>query len=135
MADVFRTLIVAASDATFVREIAATLGPDTSQGMFTTPLAPTADGAATHYVSSGWIGEAWALLAPCTTWAWQDDAWVAVAHYDGRPDLIVQQCAALGLTVDEAQLAAAFARSDVSAQDPWTAFARLGVTLVQDAAA
>jgi hypothetical protein len=129
---VFRTLLVAAQDVALASTIAETLGPGGSTGMFQTPLGPTADGAPTWGASSGYIDPAWALLAPCGTWE-QDDtgAWVQTAYYPGDPAAVVAACGAAGLTVSLADVQAIFDRCDVSEQDPWTVFARLGVTIVQ----
>ncbi|MGA0927433.1 MAG: hypothetical protein ACO3RW_09560 [Burkholderiaceae bacterium] len=55
MADIMRTLSVPATDAPLARQIADTLGGAGAQGMWETPLGPTADGPVTWYVSSGLI--------------------------------------------------------------------------------
>jgi hypothetical protein len=130
---VFRTLLVAAQDVALAQTIAATLGPGGSQGMFQTPLGPTADGPATWGASSGYIDPAWGMLAPCGTWEQDDNGqWVRTAYYPGDPAAVVAACADAGLTVTLAEVQAIFFRSDVSAQDPWTAFARLNIVIVQD---
>jgi hypothetical protein len=128
---IFRTLLVAAQDVELASTIAATLGPASSQGMFQTPLGPTAEGPATYGASSGYIDPVWALLVPCGTWAYQDGAWVQTAYAPGNPQAVVDACAQAGLTVSLADVQGIFARCDVSEQDPWTAFGRLGVTIVQ----
>jgi hypothetical protein len=131
MSDIFRTLLVAAQDVPLAQTIAATLGPGGSQAMFATPLGPTADGPATWGASSGYIAPAWGMLAPCGTWTYQDGQWVRTAYYPGDPAAVVAACAEAGLIVSLEEIEAIFDRSDVSAQDPWTAFGRLGVTIVQ----
>jgi hypothetical protein len=129
---VFRTLLVAAQDVALASTIADTLGPGGSQGMFQTPLGPTADAPATWGASSGYIDPAWALLAPCGTWEQDEDGqWVRIAYYPGNPEAVVAACEEAGLVVSLADVQGIFDRSDVSEQDPWTAFARLGVTIVQ----
>jgi len=128
---VFRTLLVAAQDVPLASTIAETLGPGGSTGMFQTPLGPTPNGPATYGASSGYIDPSWALLAPCATWAQQDGAWVQTLYYPGNPEAVVGACAQAGLTVSLADVQAIFDRADVSEQDPWIAFDRLGLTIVQ----
>jgi len=128
---VFRTLLVAAQDVALASTIAETLGPGGSTGMFQTPLGPTADSEPTWGASSGYIDPSWALLAPCATWQQQDGQWVQTAYYPGDPAAVVGACAQAGLTVSLADVQAIFDRSDVSEQDPWVAFDRLGVTIVE----
>ncbi len=64
MSDVFRTLIVESADVDLARTIAATLDPAHSQGMWETPLSSTGAEPATHYISTGFIGEGFAALVP-----------------------------------------------------------------------
>jgi hypothetical protein len=129
---VFRTLLVAAQDVPLASTIAETLGPGGSTGMFQTPLGPTVDGPAIYGASSGYIDPSWALLAPCGTWEQDEDGqWVQTAYYPGDPSAVVVACAQAGLTVSLADVQAIFDRADVSEQDPWVAFDRLGVTIVQ----
>jgi hypothetical protein len=128
MSDVFRTLLVAAQDVPFASTIAATLGPEGSQGMFQTPVG--VNGVPTYGASSGYINALWGQLAPCGTWEEQDGVWVQTAYYPGNPDAIVAACAELGLTVDVAELEGVFARADVSEQEPFVAFGRLGVQII-----
>jgi hypothetical protein len=127
----FRTLLVAAQDVPLASTIAETLGPGGSTGMFQTPLGPTADGPATYGASSGYIDPSWAIMAPCGTWEQQDGQWVQTAYYPGNPEAVVGACAQAGLSVSLDDVRGIFARSDVSEQDPWVAFDRLGLTIVQ----
>lgn len=55
MADVFKTLIVSATDVEDARALAA--AEPSGEGMFTTALSPTGEAPATHYVSSGYMAE------------------------------------------------------------------------------
>ena len=126
--DVFRTLLVAAADVPLAASIAATLGPEGSQGMFQTPVG--IGGLPLYGASSGYINAVWADLAPCGTWEEQDGEWVQTAYYPGNPEAVVAACAEAGLTVDLAELEAVFARADVSEQDPFVAFDRLGVQII-----
>lgn len=135
MADVFRTLCIAAEDADLARIIAATLDPAGSTGMFETPVGPAPDPEAeappapTYFVSSGYIGQGWEYIAPCTTWELVDGVWVVTSTYPGDPAAVVAQCAAAGLILTLAQVEGVFSRADVSDQDPLVAFERLGVVL------
>jgi hypothetical protein len=130
MSDIFRTLIVLDADAPLARSIAAALS-ESGSDMWTTPLAPNAYGPPTHWVSSGWIPPGWQYMVPCQTWQVIDGAWTMTESVPGHPEAVVAACAEAGLSVDLADVLVLFARSDVSAQDPWMAFDRLGVTIVQ----
>ena len=81
--DLFRTLVIAAQDATNARAIAAAFGPG-GVGMWTTPLSADGQEPTTHYISSGYIPEEFVSLAPCTTWE-QDETgnWIASDIYPG----------------------------------------------------
>ena len=57
------TMIVAAQDANLARALAGGLAPDTdTDGMWRTPLSPTGELPATHFVSSGLIQEEFAAM-------------------------------------------------------------------------
>lgn len=55
MADVFKTMIVEAAYAQDARDLAETVVGPTGQNMWTSGLAPTIAGPATHYISSGFV--------------------------------------------------------------------------------
>jgi hypothetical protein len=132
MSDIFRTLSVPADDAPLARQIADTLGGAGAQGMWETPLGPTADGPTTWYVSSGYIPEAFAYMVPCTYWAMDENGnWVETSRDLGNPIAVYQGCVAAGLSVTQDEIDGLFARADVNDQDPWVAFSRMGVTIVQ----
>jgi hypothetical protein len=134
MSAIFRTLIVTADTAPLARLIADTLDPRGAAAMWETPLSPTGTTPPTHYVSSGWIPPAWQAMVPTQTWAQDaDGAWVLVSETPGDPAAVIGGCAAAGVTIDPAALDALFANADVTAQDPFVALARLGLTLVRDA--
>ena len=130
MSDIFRTLVVFDADAPLARSIAAALS-ESGSDMWTTPLAPTPDGPPTHWVSSGWIPPGWQYMVPCQTWQVIDGVWTMTDSVPGHPEAVVAACDDAGLAVELADVRVLFARSDVSAQDPWMAFDRLGVTIVQ----
>jgi hypothetical protein len=132
VSDIFRTLIVTAADAPLARDIAAALGGAGGQYMWQTPLAPTVDGPATHYVSSGWIPPAWQVMVPTQTWA-QDatGTWEQTGGTPGDPLLVYHGATQAGLAVTLDEIVDLFAVCDVTEQPPFVAFERLGLMMVQ----
>jgi len=133
MSDVFRTLIVESTDVDLARTIAATLDPAHSQGMFKTPLSPTGEAPATHFISSGMIAEGFAALIPLATWAQEGDPpeWVQTEYEPGDSFTVLALCEQAGMEVTLEQIEDLFATSDVTAEDPWVAIGRLGLKIVQ----
>ncbi len=88
-------------------------------GMYTTPLSITGAGPATHYISSGMLGTQFVALlsSPAALFAYAQQGAAA-------------QGLALTATLDDAT--ALISWSDVSAQAPFDAMARLGLSMVQD---
>lgn len=130
MTDIFRTLIVTAADAPLAQQIAVTLAPVGGSNMWITGLSADGQEPATHYVSTGLIGPDFAALVPCTFWAMDEDGnWVETGSEPGDPALVVAACAAadppLVLTVAEVQ--GVMDRSDISDQEPFTAYSRMGL--------
>ena len=131
MADTFATLIIAASDADTARAIAAAFGPG-GVGMFSTPLSASGIEPATHYISSGYIPAEFVSLAPCTTWEQDEEGnWVQTDHYPGDAATVHAYASQAGLPYTLSQIEGVFARSDVSAQEPFTAMGRMGLKIVQ----
>jgi hypothetical protein len=129
----FRTLITTAATTPLARDIAATLSPTAGQNMWLTGLSATGSAPATHYVSTGLISPEFAMLVP--EQMWEQDAngdWVQTGSSPGDPVLCYQMCIAGGLTVTQAQVNAVYAAADVTEQEPFTAFARLGLQMVQE---
>lgn len=93
MADIHITIIIADQDAEMARTIAATLSPAGS-AEFRVPLRPLGDGPATHWLTSGWLGEQFVELA-------QD------------PAKLAQVCAQVGLPYTLAQLTAMHDRATI----------------------
>jgi hypothetical protein len=135
VSDVFRTLIVESADVDLARTIAATLDPAHSQGMWETPLSPTGAEPATHYISTGFIGEGFAALVPFATWAQEGDPpeWVQTSYEPGDSFATLALCEQAGMTVTLEQIEDLFATSDVTAEDPWAALGRLGLKIVYSA--
>ena len=129
----FRSLICTAATTPLARDIAATLSPTGGQNMWLTGLSATGNAPATHYVSTGLISPEFAMLVPEQTW--EQDAngdWVQTGSSPGDPVLCYQMCVAGGLTVTQAQVDAVYAAADVTQQEPFVAFARLGLQMVQE---
>jgi hypothetical protein len=131
MADLFRTLVIAAQDADNARAIAAAFGPG-GVGMWTTPLSATGAEPATHYISSGYIPAEFVSLAPCTEWGQDEDGnWIAVSTYAGDAATVYAYAEQAGLTISLADIEGIFARADVSSQEPFVHMGRMGVKIVQ----
>jgi hypothetical protein len=131
--DVFRTLITSAEEAPLARLVCSTLGGLPYEGMFEVGLSPTGDEPATHYISSGGVGENFAKLAPFSTWAWeqpdpdQPGQWVETEYSPGYPQITAERCVEAGLEVTTEAIEFMYAASDVT-DEPWqTALARLGL--------
>lgn len=111
MTDTFQTMIVPADLAPLARSLAAGLSPG-GVNMFTVGLSPNGQEPATHYVSTGYIAT---RFAECIA----DAALLHQACLAAEPpaEVTLAQCEAL------------VSRSDVSAEEPFAAFARLTLTL------
>ena len=130
----FRTLITTAATTPLARDIAATLSPTAGQNMWLTGLSATGNAPATHYVSTGLISPEFAALVPEQTWEQDENGdWTQTGSTPGDPVLCYQMCIAGGLTVTQAEVDAVYAAADVTAQEPFTAFGRLGLVMVQEA--
>lgn len=128
----FRTMVVDAANADLARQICAALAPSGGAGMFSVGLSPTGQAPATHYVSTGYIDADFAELMPLTEWFLQvDGVWTRLTISPGAPDVVAGLCAATGLTVSEAEVEAMFAVADVTEEEPFAAFDRLGLQMVQ----
>lgn len=106
-----RTMIVSATVASQARALADQSGP-AAQGMWMTPLSPTGELPATHYVSTGLIDQPFADMM-------------------ASPEALVAGCDALDIAVPLEVATALLAAADVSEEDPHTAMERLGLKMVQ----
>ena len=133
MTDVFRTMIVPAAEVALARQIATTVAPVAGQGMWTTPLSSSGQDPATSYVSTGFIAPEWEVLMPLQTWEEVDGVWTQTDAYPGDAVQLLAaiQAADPDTTITLPQLVGLFATADVTTQDPWVAFARLGLQIVQ----
>ena len=130
----FRTLVTSAATTPLARDIAATLSPSAGQNMWLTGLSATGNAPATHYVSTGLISPEFAALVPEQVWEQDENGdWVQTGSTPGDPVACYQLCIAGGLTVTQAQVNAVYAAADVTTQEPFVAFSRLGLQLVRTA--
>lgn len=128
----FRTLIVPAAQAPLARQVAATLSPSGGQNMWLTGLSATGNAPATHYVSTGLISPEFAMLVPEQMWEQDENGdWVQTGSSPGDPVLCYQMCVAAGMSVTQAQINAVYATADVTGQEPFVAFDRLSLQIVQ----
>lgn len=128
--DIFRTLICPTAYVADARAIAAAFGPG-GFGMWETGLSPTGAEPATHFISTGMIPAEFASLAPCTTWALDEQGnWTPTDYYPGDAATVHAYATQAGLTLTLAQVEAIFAAADVSEQEPFVAMGRLGVKII-----
>lgn len=136
MADTFRTLIVSAAHVDLARSIAASFGTG-GEGMWLTPLSSDGAEPASHYVSSGYIPEQFAYMVPCQTWTWQQPdpetpgAWTLTDTVPGDPVAVFNAAQAAGIDCTQADIDSLFSSADVTEQEPFVAFDRLGLRIVQ----
>ena len=132
MTDTFRTFVVPAAHVDLARALCALDAG--GAGMLTTPLSPTGAEPATHYVSTGWVPPTLAGASPLAVWQQDaDGVWQRTAYEPGRPAAVLAAAEAAEPPVPctLAEVEALFAASDITTQDPWTAFGRLGLTICQ----
>ena len=135
MREIFRTLIVPAADAPLARQIALTLSPVGGSGMWLAGLSPSGQEPATHYVSTGLIGPDFAALVPCTFWAMDENGdWVVTGSEPGNASLVVLACGAVDppLVLTEAEVQGIMDRADVTEQEPFVAYSRMGLKLISE---
>lgn len=132
MTDIFRTLIVTDLDAPTARQIAETLAPVGGSRMWLAGLSPTGKPPATHYVSTGLIGPDFAAMVPCTFWASEDGVWTETGSEPGNAALVAMACgmAEPPLVITAAEAQAIMDAADISDQEPFTAFSRMGLKLI-----
>lgn len=130
----YRCLIVPDAQVAFARDLSATVAGPAGAGMWTTPLSPTGAEPATHWISTGYISQEFAHMVPCQTWEQVDGEWVQTGSEPGSPEAVHQACTAAGMEVTLEGIQAVFAGADVTAQEPFTALARLGLVMLANAA-
>ena len=111
-----RTIIVPIALVPLAQALSAGIAGQAGAGMYITGLASTSAGPATYGVSSGCIEEQYAGLLT------DANAMYAACQAAGAP-VTLAQCQAL---VSQSDV------SDLDIENPWSAFARLGLVLVQE---
>ncbi len=132
----FRTMIVPSDYQQFASTLASAVGGLAGEGMFIVGLSVDGSEPATNYVSSGYIGSDFAALLPLDTYTTEIDPQtgqpvVIHTHKDGNPAAVAAAANQAGLPVTVQQVTNLFNASDVTEQDPFVAFARLNLQLVQ----
>ena len=129
--DVFRTMIVPSAHAALARQIAETVAPVAGLGMWQSQLSADGSEPATHYVSTGYIGPEWEILMPLQTWEEIDGVWTQTDFHSGDAARLFSVLWQLGSDITLAQIVDLFAAADVTMQEPFTTFSRLGLQQVQ----
>lgn len=120
-----RTLIVPTEQVEFARLLTATIAGPSGAGMWTTPLSPTGDLPATHWISSGLIDQQFAALLPLTEYPADGDP----VHTPGHPEVCAHLATEAGLAVTPVMVMALFEVSSVTTEDAHTAMARMGLMI------
>lgn len=129
--NIFRTLIIPASDVEVARKVGAGFGTG-GQGMWTTPLSPTGEEPATHYISTGWIPSEFSTLIPNKSWVKDDyGVYVLSSEYFGDIDGIWNIVSENNTEITINELQSLFDSVDISDQKPSDALERLGLQLVR----
>lgn len=132
MTDVYRNMIVTASDAETARQIAEDISPVAGANMWITPLSTNGQKPNTHYISTGFIGPEWEQLMPLQTYQRDTSGnWIMVSSYPGNAQALFQACQQYQIPVTLQQIEDLFNNSDVTTQEPQEALNRLGLKLVQ----
>ena len=129
--DVFRTMIVPSAHVTLARQIAETIAPVAGAGMWQSPLSPDGQEPATHYVSTGYIGPEWEVLMPLQTWEEIDGVWTQTDAEPGDAAQLFGVLQQLGSDITLAQIVDLYGAADVTTQEPFLAFGRMGLQQVQ----
>ena len=130
MSYTYRVIIVPAAFQQLAQGLCeAAADGEAGKGMFTTGLSADGTEPATHYISSGAIATEFGGLLPLTTF-----------DEEGQPttrpgDVATVEAIAdqAGITLPAGTIAALFAAIDVTEQEPFTAMARLGLSIAQEA--
>lgn len=132
----YRNMVVPAEHQPLAAELCGVCAGPIGEGMFVVGLSPTGEAPATAYVSSGYVSEGFAFVLPLDTYVTEIDPVtgepvIIHTHKDGDPAEVVRLAAENGLVVTEQQVADIMNAMDCTEQEPFTAFARLGLQLVQ----
>lgn len=122
-----RTLIVQADHADLARSLCAALAGPAGEGMFSTGLSASGLFPATHYISAGLIAEPFAAILPLDMPATEE---AEAQRIPGHPEAVLAALPedyAPMPTLGEVQ--ALFAGIDITAGDPLTRIAQLGLSV------
>lgn len=117
-------MIVPADYQSLASSLSAAVGGMAGENMFIVKLSASGVEPATNYVSTGYISEQFALLLPL-----YDPA--TGIKTDGDPTTVVSLAQQAGMTVTLQEVVDLFSVSDITEQEPFGAFARLGLQLIQ----
>ena len=154
MENAYRTMLVPDAFVAMARDISSTLAPSGGANMYTTGLSANGQPPATYWVSSGFIDADYAALMPLSEWTWIiDDEETGAGHWEetvissGEPAVIYAmytqaiqptpteedpEPAPITPSFTEQDVADMLAEVDVTTEDPFVAFNRLGLQMVQE---
>ena len=125
-----RTIIVPAQFQQLTQALcAAAAEGDAGAGMFTTGLSADGTEPASHYISSGPIATEFGDLLPLTSFDEEGGHTTRLGDVDTVEAIVTQA----GYTLPAGTIAALFSAVDVTEQEPFTAMARLGLRIAQEA--
>ena len=128
-----RTIIVPAAFQQLAQGLCEAVAEgDAGKGMFTTGLSATGELPATHYISSGYIDRQFADILPFTTVNQDGEGLPDIHTRPGNVAAVESMAAQAGIELPPGAIAALFAAIDVSAQGPFEAMARLGLSFSQE---
>lgn len=119
----YRCLIVPDTHVALARELTATVVGAPGAGMYTTPLSPTGEMPATHWISAGLIQGEFAGLLPLTTHGEE------VTTTPGNAAVVAHLAGEAEMSVTAADVQELFDVSDITEQAAQEAWGRLGLTL------
>lgn len=125
------TIILPAAAQALAQGLCQAAAGEAGAGMFTTGLSATGEAPATHFISSGAVEAKFADILPLGTVTTVDEV-PTVERTSGDLAAVVQLAADAGVAVDLDTVGGLFAALDVTAQDPFSAMARLGLRLLEN---
>ena len=123
----YRCIIVPDAQVQYARDLSAAAAGPAGAGMYTTPMSPTGELPATHWISAGFISQSFADMLPLTIFPEDSDPITT----PGTPLLVADLATANDYPTTRDDVQALFDASDVTEQDAFTAMARLGLVMTQ----
>ena len=127
------TIILPAAAQALAQGLCVAAAGEAGAGMFTTGLSATGEAPATHFISSGAVEAKFAGILPLSTITTVDEV-ETVTRSAGDVGAVIQLAADAGVAVDMDTVGGLFAALDVTAQGPFAAMERLGLTITVDTA-